>query len=148
MTEYPVNFRRRHFGQQLDRAQTGVASLCKMTSEGNCRLWLSQLALLVGCVEGIVTADVNYIKVGIVVETGSDVPYDMRRSGAAIDLAIDKINAEILNASYRIQTTRRTFCGGCNVTNAIGKCIAGCGRQSQRLVKLFVGIVFASCHRM
>ena len=76
--------------------------------------------LVVGCCSVVVDADVIKLYVGVILETGSDSPDDMLRSGAAIDLAVEEVNSNILNDSYRLVAINRVFTGGCNATGAPG----------------------------
>ncbi|KAK2147698.1 hypothetical protein LSH36_540g00043 [Paralvinella palmiformis] len=82
------------------------------------RMTLLTLILSFGVLGG---TSVTYLRVGVVLGTDSDSPCAMQRSGAAIDLAVQRINDEILNSSYQIQTVKRTFSGGCNATMSTGR---------------------------
>ncbi|KAK2153540.1 hypothetical protein LSH36_293g01000 [Paralvinella palmiformis] len=97
-----------------------------------CLIALTFVVALIG--ENI--ANVTYIRVGIILGTGNDSPYDLERSGAAIDLAVDRVNTEILNDRYKIQTVKRTFSGGCDVTQSTG-CM---------LYTWLFGAVFIGCY--
>ena len=89
-----------------------------MVNERRGHTWLFGL-LLAGCYV-IVDADVTPLYVGIILERGSDSPDDMLRSGAAIDLAVEEVNSNILNDSYRLVTIKKAVTGGCNATSAPG----------------------------
>ena len=71
---------------------------------------------------GAAASNVTYLRIGVILGTGNDAPYDMERSGAAIDLAVEKVNSEILNESFQIQTVKKTFTGGCDATLSAGQC--------------------------
>lgn len=55
-------------------------------------------------------ADPTKIRVGVILIRGSNSPYDYDRVAPAVDLAVQKVNSEILNGtSYRLDTTMMTY---------------------------------------
>jgi hypothetical protein len=83
-------------------------------------LWIVTLTLVLVS-HDLVGADVTRIRIGVILGTGNDAPYDIERSGAAIDLAVSKVNKDILNSSYSLVAIKKTFTGGCDATLAPGK---------------------------
>lgn len=92
-----------------------------MTAESRRCHWPMRLTVLVLFLVSGGRANVTYLRIGIILGTGNDAPYDMERSGAAIDLAVEKVNDEILNASYQIETVKKTFTNGCDASRSAGK---------------------------
>ena len=67
-----------------------------------------------------VTNNVTEFKVGVIIISDSGAPYDVERAGAAIDLAFEKVNTEILNASYRITQIKKRYGPVCDAEKAPG----------------------------
>ena len=67
-----------------------------------------------------VTNNVTEFKVGVIIISNSGTPYDIERVGAAVDLAFEKVNAEILNASYRITQIQKRYGPVCDAEKAPG----------------------------
>lgn len=65
--------------------------------------------------------NVTEYKVGVMLISGSDVPYSFERTGPAIKLAFQKVNREILNSSYQLVPVERPYDDICSARNATGK---------------------------
>ena len=64
---------------------------------------------------------VTEFKVGVVVISKNGAPYDIERSGAAIRLAFDRVNTQILDPKkYRIKMIERTYGPACDAKSAPG----------------------------
>ncbi|XP_048242362.1 atrial natriuretic peptide receptor 1-like [Haliotis rufescens] len=64
--------------------------------------------------------NVTEYKVGVMLISGSDVPYSFERTGPAIKLAFQKVNREILNSSYQLVPVERPYDDICSARNATG----------------------------
>ena len=69
--------------------------------------------------------NVTEFKVGVIIISDSGAPYDIKRAGAAIDLAFDKVNREILNGSYSITQIQKKYGPFCNAEKAPGEPLRG-----------------------
>ena len=79
------------------------------------------LVLFCALVTGItVIANVTEFRVGVILIEGNGSPYDVKRSGVAVTLAFDKVNADVLNNSYRIVPIMRSYGPKCDANKAPG----------------------------
>ncbi|XP_046567278.1 atrial natriuretic peptide receptor 1-like [Haliotis rubra] len=76
------------------------------------------LVVVLGHVWGV--GAVTEYKVGVMLISGSDVPYSFERTGPAIRLAFQKVNREILNSSYQLVPVERPYDDICSARNATG----------------------------
>ena len=60
------------------------------------------------------------LKVGVMLISNADAPYTMERVGPGIQIAINKVNSEILNSSYKLVPVARAYDNTCNARNATG----------------------------
>ena len=60
-------------------------------------------------------------KIGNILISQSNSPYDMERVGPAIDMGLEKVNREYLNASFRLEKISVTHGKKCDASNAPGK---------------------------
>lgn len=60
-------------------------------------------------------------RMGLVIMSGANVPFDLKRIGAAIQIGINTVHNEILNSSYSIEVLDRPYGWICNTANAAGK---------------------------
>ena len=67
--------------------------------------------------------NVTEFKVGVIIISDSGAPYDIERAGAAIDLAFEKVNREVLNTSYRITQIQKKYGPVCSAEKAPGESI-------------------------
>ena len=67
------------------------------------------------------STDVKEIRVGVLLISNSGAPYDLERTGAAVDLALQYANEHILNGSYRFVKFMRSFGPECDASQAPGK---------------------------
>ena len=67
------------------------------------------------------TANVTVFRVGVILIEGNESPYDLKRSGAAVTLAFDKVNEDVLNNSYRIVPIMRSYGPMCDANKAPGR---------------------------
>ena len=70
-------------------------------------------------------SNVTEFKVGVIIISDSGTPYDIERAGAAIDLAFEKVNREILNGSYHITQIQKKYGPFCNAEKAPGESMRG-----------------------
>ncbi len=70
--------------------------------------------------QGHVLGNVTEFRVGVIIISESGAPYDIERAGAAIDLAFEKVNQDILNASYRMVQIQRRYGPACDAEKAPG----------------------------
>ncbi len=61
------------------------------------------------------------IKVGVIVISRSGTPYDVGRSGAAIQMAFERVNAELLNDDYKLVKIERHYGPECDAALAPGR---------------------------
>ncbi|XP_074660975.1 atrial natriuretic peptide receptor 1-like [Tubulanus polymorphus] len=59
-------------------------------------------------------------KIGVILISNSYSPYDMEKSGPAIDMAVDRVNRQYLNDSYRLETVKIIHGSVCDATRAPG----------------------------
>ena len=63
---------------------------------------------------------VTQIKVGVIIISGYGAPYDVERSGAAIQLAFEVVNRELLNDDYELVKIERHYGPKCDAALAPG----------------------------
>ena len=66
-------------------------------------------------------SDVTEYKIGVILIQGHGAPYDFARSAPAIDVALEKLNRDILNSSYQLTMIQRTYGPECDAALAPGK---------------------------
>ena len=66
------------------------------------------------------TANVRVLRVGVILIEGNEPPYDLKRSGAAVTLAFDKINGDVFNGSCRIEPGIRSYGPKCDANETPG----------------------------
>ena len=66
---------------------------------------------------------VTVYKVGVILISEHGAPYDVERSGAAVELAFEEVNNKLLNSSYQLQPIVRTYGPACDAAKAPGKSI-------------------------
>ncbi|KAK2170029.1 hypothetical protein NP493_1167g00013 [Ridgeia piscesae] len=67
-----------------------------------------------------VASKVTEFRIGVILITGNGSPYDVKRSGAAVTLAVREVNKQVLNDSYRIVPIMRTYGPKCDANKAPG----------------------------
>ena len=74
-------------------------------------------------------------RIGVILITGNGSPYDVKRSGAAVTLAVREVNSQVLNDSYRIVPIMRTYGPKCDANKAPGMlcCVVQLEISTQRL---------------
>ncbi|XP_014674081.1 PREDICTED: atrial natriuretic peptide receptor 1-like [Priapulus caudatus] len=60
------------------------------------------------------------LRAGVLLHTQTGAPYDMERVGPAIDMAVEKVNRERLNASYTLEAVSIAYGNACKAANALG----------------------------
>ncbi len=60
-------------------------------------------------------------KVGVIIISDNGSPYDVERTGPAIELAFEKVNSDLLNDSYKLMPIRKIFGPHCDASMAPGK---------------------------
>lgn len=71
----------------------------------------------VSCAKAV---DAITFRVGVLLVGDSEAPFDMQRSGPAIDMAIDVVNSVHLNNSYRIEAVHIAYDNSCSAAAALG----------------------------
>ena len=71
--------------------------------------------------DNTVTANKTVFRIGVILINDNESPYDLKRSGAAITLAFDKVNEYVLNGSYRIEPVMRSYGPKCDANEAPGR---------------------------
>ena len=66
------------------------------------------------------TQGVTDLYIGVVMIEDAGTPYDIERVGPAIDIAIEKVNSEILNSSFNLRKIERRYGNICSNTRASG----------------------------
>ena len=64
---------------------------------------------------------VTVYKVGVILISDPGVPYGVQRSGAAVQLAFENVNKEVLNSSFQLQPVLRTYGPACDAATAPGQ---------------------------
>ena len=64
---------------------------------------------------------VTEIKIGVILINDRDLVYGYHRTAPAIDMAIERVNSEILNGSYRIVPEMRSYGPECDGAVAPGR---------------------------
>ncbi|CAH1786475.1 unnamed protein product [Owenia fusiformis] len=84
-------------------------------------MWNIQTTTL--CVFGLIFEiyGITEINVGVLIIDDDDSPYSIKRTGAAVDLAIAKVNSEILNSDFNLTVHKQPYGGGCTAAKAPGK---------------------------
>ena len=79
--------------------------------------------MTVACVSWLVwcTSALTEIKIGVVLISDRNLVYGYHRVAAAIDMAVDRVNNDILNSSYRLVTVMRLYGPVCDGAEAPGK---------------------------
>ena len=89
--------------------------------------------MLYACVADItVIANKTVFRIGVILINDNESPYDLKRSGAAVTLAFDKVNEYVLNGSYRIEPVMRSYGPKCDANKAPGRSssIVACHHQN------------------
>ena len=61
------------------------------------------------------------VKVGVLLISGNGAPYDYERTAAAVDLAVEKVNSDVLvNTSHRLEAFIETYGPECDAATAPG----------------------------
>ncbi len=60
-------------------------------------------------------------KVGVIIISDNGSPYDVERTGPAIELAFEKVNSDLLNDSYKLTPIRKIYGPHCDAAMAPGK---------------------------
>ncbi|XP_033751983.1 atrial natriuretic peptide receptor 1-like [Pecten maximus] len=68
----------------------------------------------------VMGSSVKEFYVGVAMIYDANTPYDVERVGPAIDIAIDKVNRDILNSSYRVVKIERHYGSVCSNSRASG----------------------------
>ncbi|VDI62072.1 Hypothetical predicted protein [Mytilus galloprovincialis] len=66
-------------------------------------------------IKSTLVSSVQTFKLGVPLISSAGTPYDMERIGPAIDIAIERVNRDILNGSYQLVTIKKPygkFCSG------------------------------------
>ena len=67
---------------------------------------------------------VTEIKVGVILISGSGAPYDYERTAPAIDIAVEKVNRELINnATHLLVPLKRTYGPSCDAVQAPGELV-------------------------
>ena len=64
--------------------------------------------------------NVTIYNIGVIIISESGAPYDLERTGVAVDMAMEEVNRYILNASYMIQPIQRKYGPVCDAAKAPG----------------------------
>ncbi len=64
--------------------------------------------------------DATVFNIGVILISESGAPYDLERAGVAIDMAVEEVNKNTLNASYMIQPIERKYGPVCDAAKAPG----------------------------
>lgn len=81
-------------------------------------------------------SSVTEFYIGVVMIYDANTPYDVERVGPAIEIAIDRVNKDILNSSYQITKIERHYGSICSNSRASGKV------HTMKSV-IFVGVLFS-----
>ena len=61
-------------------------------------------------------------RVGVILISGHGAPYDVERSGAAVELAFEDVNRKLLNTTrYQLKPIIRTYGPACDASKAPGR---------------------------
>ncbi len=69
--------------------------------------------------------DVTIFNIGVIIISESGAPYDLERTGVAVDMAVEEVNKDIHNASYMIQPIERKYGPVCDAAKAPGEWLLG-----------------------
>lgn len=69
----------------------------------------------------VFSSSVKEFYVGVAMIYDANTPYDVERVGPAIDIAIEKVNSDILNSSYKVVKVERHYGSVCSNSRASGK---------------------------
>lgn len=69
------------------------------------------------CIDAIIE-----IKLGVVLVDEHGAPYDLKRCGAAVELAVEEVNKELLAPSHKLVPIIRSFGPECDPMQAAGWC--------------------------
>lgn len=78
----------------------------------------------------LLTSKITYIhsietfKLGVPLIASAGTPYDLERVGPAIDIAVKKVNKEILNGSYQLEIIEKPYGVFCSGSVAPGKTLS------------------------
>ena len=82
-------------------------------------------AVCIVCCACLVTAraaaDVTEIKIGLILISDTNLVYDYHHTAPGVDMAIERVNNDILNASYRIVLEKRWYGPACDGATAPGR---------------------------
>ena len=80
-------------------------------------------ALAVWCISAFAwcTSGVTEIKIGVVLISDRNLVYGYHRVAPAIDMAVERVNNDILNSSYRLVTVMRWYGPVCDGAEAPGR---------------------------
>ena len=77
------------------------------------------ISALVWCMYGVY--GVTEIKIGVVLISDRNIVYGYHRVAPAIDMAVERVNNDILNSSYRLVTVMRSYGPECDGSEAPGR---------------------------
>ncbi|KAK2155082.1 hypothetical protein NP493_2110g00016 [Ridgeia piscesae] len=99
-------------------------------------VWICFCVLLT---DVIASTNVTEFRIGVILITGNGSPYDVKRSGAAVTLAVDEVNSQLLNDSYRIVPIMRTYGPKCDANKAPGTLPSDCHNRSSVHIRNGIG---------
>ena len=67
---------------------------------------------------------IQTFKLGVTLIASAGTPYDIERAGPAIDIAVKKVNKEILNGSYQLEIIEKPYGVFCSGSVAPGKTLS------------------------
>jgi hypothetical protein len=67
---------------------------------------------------------IHTFKIGVPLVASAGTPYDIERVGPAIDIAVKKVNKEILNGSYQLEIIEKPYGSFCSGSRAPGKILS------------------------
>ena len=88
---------------------------------GNFTGALCILAVIVSLLPGVAATLVTEYKVGVILIEGHGAPYDVERSGAAVELAFEEVNRKLLNQSHQLKPIIQTYGPACDAASAPGR---------------------------
>lgn len=71
-------------------------------------------------IKSTLVSSVQTFKLGVPLISSAGTPYDMERIGPAIDIAIERVNRDILNGSYQLVTIEKPYGKFCSGSTAPG----------------------------
>lgn len=67
---------------------------------------------------------IKTFKLGVPLIASAGTPYDIERVGPAINIAVQKVNKEILNGSYQLEIIEKPYGAFCSGSQAPGKTLS------------------------